>query len=111
MEVRLGNIRHTGVYSKAMATMNISLPAELGKYVRRLIASGLYSSASEVMREGLRALQEREETLRVLRAELQVGVHQLERGQTYTLQEVREHLTARRATRSKRKVRRHRPAR
>jgi len=94
-----------------MATMNVSLPAELGKYVRRLIASGLYSSASEVMREGLRALQERDEALRVLRAELQVGIDQLERGQSYTLQEVREHLTARRATHSKRKARRRRPSR
>jgi uncharacterized protein len=34
--------------------MNVSLTAELEKYVRRKVASGLYNNASEVIREALR---------------------------------------------------------
>lgn len=38
----------------------VSLPRELASYVDALVASGAYASASEVVRAGLRALQERE---------------------------------------------------
>ena len=34
--------------------MNVSLTAELEKYVRRKVAAGLYNNASEVIREALR---------------------------------------------------------
>ncbi len=40
--------------------MNVSLTPELEKYVRRKVASGLYNNASEVIREALRVLLERE---------------------------------------------------
>src|SRR3984893_18175196 len=40
--------------------MNVSLTVELEKYVRRKVASGLYNNASEVIREALRLLVERE---------------------------------------------------
>ena len=40
--------------------MNVSLTPELEEFVRRLLASGLYTSASEVVRDGLRLLAERE---------------------------------------------------
>jgi len=40
--------------------MNVSLTPELEKYIRRKVASGLYNNASEVIREALRALLERE---------------------------------------------------
>ena len=42
------------------STLNISLTAKLEKYVRSKLDSGGYESASEVIRESLRALQERE---------------------------------------------------
>ena len=38
--------------------MNVSLPYELEKYIRDGVASGRYKSASEVIREALRLLQE-----------------------------------------------------
>ncbi len=40
--------------------MNVSLTPELERYVRRKVASGLYNNASEVIREALRVLLERE---------------------------------------------------
>jgi antitoxin ParD1/3/4 len=41
-------------------TRTIPLPAEEAKYVDSLVESGAYASASEVVRAGLQALQERE---------------------------------------------------
>lgn len=48
--------------------MNVHLTAELDAYVRRKVESGLYGSASEVIREGLRLLARRDadETLEAL---------------------------------------------
>lgn len=40
--------------------MNISLTPELARFVTDKVSSGLYSSASEVVREGLRLLLTRE---------------------------------------------------
>jgi antitoxin ParD1/3/4 len=38
----------------------VSLPAEQGRYIDRLVGSGAFASASEVVRAGLRALEERD---------------------------------------------------
>jgi putative addiction module CopG family antidote len=40
--------------------MNVSLTPELERYIRSKVATGLYNNASEVIREALRALLERE---------------------------------------------------
>ena len=39
-------------------TMNITLPADLVNFIRERVGSGRYSSASEVIRDGLRLLQD-----------------------------------------------------
>ncbi len=58
--------------------MNVSLTPQLEEMVRNKVESGLYSSASEVMREALRLLEERDRLhalrLEELRAEIQKGV-------------------------------------
>jgi antitoxin ParD1/3/4 len=41
-------------------TMNINLTPQLEDMVRKKVASGLYSSASEVIREALRLMEERD---------------------------------------------------
>lgn len=38
----------------------VSLPAEQSRYIDNLVAAGSYASASEVVRAGVRALQERD---------------------------------------------------
>lgn len=65
--------------------MNVSLTPELEQYVAKKVESGLYQTASEVIREGLRLLKEKDELhqrkLDVLRREIQVGIDQADRGE------------------------------
>ena len=65
--------------------MNVSLTPELERYVNQKIESGLYQTASEVVRAGLRLLKEREDlhrqTVEELRRELQVGIDEADRGE------------------------------
>ena len=42
--------------------MNISLTKELESYLQKKVRSGLYTSVSEVVREGLRLLQDQDRT-------------------------------------------------
>lgn len=44
----------------AVEKRTVSLPEEHAAYLDRMVASGAYASASEVVRAGLRALQERD---------------------------------------------------
>ena len=44
----------------AIAKRTISLPVEHAAFIDQQVASGAYASASEVVRAGLRALQERD---------------------------------------------------
>lgn len=60
--------------------MNISLTPQLEALVRRKVESGLYNSASEVVREALRLLEERDRRER-LRAAVAIGDEQLARGE------------------------------
>ena len=49
--------------------MNVSLTAELEKFVSAKVGSGRYNSASEVVREALRLLEERDQARSVQLAE------------------------------------------
>jgi antitoxin ParD1/3/4 len=44
-----------------MPTRNVNLTAELDRFVATSVATGRYENASEVVRAGLRALQEQEQ--------------------------------------------------
>lgn len=65
--------------------MNISLTPELEELVQKKVESGRYSSASEVIRAGLRLLEQedevRETRLAAMRAQVQEGIEQAERGE------------------------------
>lgn len=64
--------------------MNVSLTPELEEVIVSKVKSGLYSSASEVVRESLRLLQKRDEIhslkLEELRSQVQLGIDDLEAG-------------------------------
>lgn len=69
--------------------MNVSLTPELEKWVKTKVSSGLYQSASEVVREALRALQEQEQLKEIKREELRnllrSGVADLDEGNSIPL--------------------------
>ena len=57
--------------------MNVSLTPELEKLISERVDSGLYQTASEVVREALRLLRERDQDRAQLRADVQEGLDQL----------------------------------
>lgn len=65
--------------------MNVSLTPRLEKLVNGKVASGLYHSASEVVREGLRLLTQQDEIraqrLTELRREIALGLEDAKRGE------------------------------
>ena len=58
--------------------MNVSLPADLENFVQSLVLSGSYPGPDEVVGEALLMFKRREE----LRREIQVGIDQLDRGES-----------------------------
>ena len=81
--------------------MNVSLTPELERLVHEKVESGLYNSASEVVREALRLLRERDELQRMrleeLRREIRIGIDQADRGELIPAEEVFRDLRARHA--------------
>jgi antitoxin ParD1/3/4 len=65
--------------------MNVSLTPEFEKKIEEKIASGLYSSASEVVREALRLLFQadaaREREIDLMNRRIKLGIEQLDRGE------------------------------
>ena len=65
--------------------MNVNLGPVFDKFVADMLNTGLYQSQSEILREGLRLLKEREELkelrLAELRKEIALGTEQASRGQ------------------------------
>ncbi|MEH1845149.1 MAG: type II toxin-antitoxin system ParD family antitoxin [Nostoc sp.] len=72
--------------------MNISLTPELEQLVKDKVSSGKYHSVSEVMREALRLLEERDcildQRLAELKAKIQEGIEASERGEVVDGEEV-----------------------
>src|SRR5665213_731141 len=69
--------------------MNISLTAELEGLINTKVASGMYHSASEVIREALRLLREHDDLKKIrfedLRRDIAVGLEQSRRGESMPL--------------------------
>ena len=83
--------------------MNANLGPVLENFVTELLKSGLYQSQSEIIREGLRLLKEREDWKRFrlddLRKEIALGSQQADRGEFLdgpaTFRQVRRRRSAR----------------
>ena len=65
--------------------MNVSLTPRLEQFVDKKVREGTYQTASEVVREALRLLAERDQRgaleLQRLRKEVSIGLDQIENGQ------------------------------
>ena len=85
--------------------MNISLTKEFESYVAEKVESGLYHSASEVIRDGLRLMKQRDELhqtrLAELRRDIAIGVDQADRGQVRPFD---EEVTARVKARGRKRL-------
>jgi antitoxin ParD1/3/4 len=63
-----------------VATTSLSLGEHWEAFIKNEIASGRYGSASEVVRDALRTLEERKSKLDALRAHLAQGAIQADKG-------------------------------
>src|SRR5262245_43240435 len=73
-------------------SMNILLGDRWESFIKEMVKSGHYGSASEVICEGLRLLEQREAKLDALRKTLNASI---ERGGSHTAEEVMEFIQAR----------------
>ena len=84
--------------------MNVSLTPELEKYISEKVESGLYHSASEVIREGLRLLKDQDALRKVrlheVRQQIQEGMNSGE-SQPLNVEDVIDRGRKRHAQRSK----------
>lgn len=75
------------------------ISADLGKqlesFVSRLVETGRYHSKSDVLREGVRLIQEREARLAALEASIARGLADAEAGRTNPAEEIFGRLEAR----------------
>lgn len=78
------------------------ISAELGKplesYVQHLVETGRYGSKSEVLREGVRLVEEREKRLAALDMAIERGLADIDAGRTHSLEDVAAELAQRYAT-------------
>ena len=73
--------------------MNVSLTPELERLVNDKVTTGMYRTASEVIREGLRLLKQRDD-FEALRRDVRAGFEAIERGE---YEEYDEHTVKNRA--------------
>ena len=74
--------------------VSADLGYQLEEFVSDLVASGRYNSKSEVLREGVRLIQEREKRLAALDALIARGIADAETGRVKPAEQVIERLTA-----------------
>lgn len=71
---------------------SVDLGKQLEGVVSQLVATGRYNSRSEILREGVRLVHEREVRLAALDASIQRGVADADAGRIHDLDEVAEAL-------------------
>jgi antitoxin ParD1/3/4 len=81
-----------GGEGKLPMAMSADLGKTLEKFVTELVATGRYHSKSEVLREGVRLIQERETRLAALDASIARGVADADAGRIKSTSEVFDRL-------------------
>jgi antitoxin ParD1/3/4 len=66
---------------RVMATTSLSLGEHWEVFIKNEVSSGRYGSASEVVRDALRAMEERKSKLEALRTHLAQGAEQARAGE------------------------------
>ncbi|MGH9524195.1 MAG: type II toxin-antitoxin system ParD family antitoxin [Terriglobales bacterium] len=86
--------------------MNVSLTPALEKFIAKKVKDGKYQTASEVVRDALRAMVERDENLARLREELRPSYEASKRGEfsDLTMEELKQEGRRRLAARRMKKV-------
>jgi antitoxin ParD1/3/4 len=78
--------------------MNVSLTPELEDFIQKRVRSGRYHSASEVVREALRLLEDQDEVRRLrldeMRKRIAAGLASLDRGEAEPGEQVFDELEA-----------------
>jgi antitoxin ParD1/3/4 len=74
--------------------ISADLGLQLEAFVAKLVEAGRYNSKSEVLREGVRLIQEREARLAALDASIARGLADIDAGRTRPATEVFERLAA-----------------
>jgi antitoxin ParD1/3/4 len=75
--------------------ISADLGAQLESFVAKLVESGRYGSKSEVLREGVRLVEEREKRLALLDAALERGLADVDAGRVHELDDVFDELLRR----------------
>ncbi len=73
---------------------SVDLGTQLEKFVSSLLSSGRFNSKSEVLREGLRLLEEREKRIAALDVAIAQGRADIAAGRSKSPDEVRKRLDA-----------------
>ncbi len=74
---------------------SVDLGGNLENIVSKLVQSGRYNSRSEIIREGVRLVHEREARIEALEASIRRGMADSEAGRIHELDDVRKRLAAR----------------
>ena len=75
--------------------LSITLPPEMANFIRQKVSSGLYGSNSEIIREAMRGMMERERRLERLDTAIVQGVADADAGRVQDIDDVRAELRGR----------------
>ncbi|MGA7935026.1 MAG: type II toxin-antitoxin system ParD family antitoxin [Kovacikia sp.] len=75
--------------------LSITLPPEMASFIRQKVNSGLYGSNSEIIREALRGMMDRDRRLERLDTAIAQGVADAEAGRVQDIDDVRAELRGR----------------
>src|SRR5580704_9098360 len=75
--------------------MNVSLPDAMEEFVRQKVAVGDYETASEVVREGLRLLKQRDDLWKAeVRSKIKQGMDSIRAGRSIPAKQVKAEMAA-----------------